>query len=179
MLLALIEKRGASSETNGIVGRVYKDRWADAVATGQKLLARGYLDKALNAYMRGFEADPRDAYPGINAVTLSEVREPPDPRGKEIVPVVRFAVKRKMAVSKPDYWDYATLLELAVLGSDEAAAGAALSDALAAVRETWEPLTTANNLKMIREAREKRGAAEPWLSEVESALVERGTAAAS
>jgi tetratricopeptide (TPR) repeat protein len=173
VLLALIERRGPSSETNGILGRVYKDRWADALAAGQKLLARGYLDKAINAYMTGFETDPRDAYPGINAVTLSELREPPDPRGSDIVPVVRFAVKRKMATSKPDYWDYATLLELAVLAGDEAAASAALSDALAAVRETWEPETTANNLKMIREARERRGVAEPWMSEVESALTDR------
>lgn len=173
VLLALIERRGPSSETNGILGRVYKDRWADALSAGQKLLARGYLDKAINAYMSGFETDPRDAYPGINAATLSDLREPPDPRGKEIVPVVRFALKRKMGASKADYWDYATLLELAVLDSDEGAAAAALSDALASVREAWEPLTTANNLKMIREARERRGIAEPWLSEIESALTER------
>lgn len=173
VLLALIERRGPSSETNGILGRVYKDRWTDALAAGQNLLARGYLDKAINAYMNGFETDPRDAYPGINAATLSDLREPPDPRGKEIVPVVRFAVKRKMAASKADYWDYATLLELAVLAGDEAGAAAALSDALAAVRESWEPLTTANNVKLILEARERRGAAEPWLSEVESALRDR------
>jgi tetratricopeptide (TPR) repeat protein len=171
VLLALIARRGPSSETNGILGRVYKDRWTDALKAGNALLARGYLDKAIAAYMRGFETDPRDAYPGINAVTLCELRDPPDARGKEILPVVRYAVKRRMATAQPDYWDYATLLELAVLDSDQDRAVEALSAALAAIRASWEPQTTANNLRMIREARERRSVAQPWLREIEDALL--------
>jgi len=56
-----------------------------------------------------------------------------------------------------DGWDYATRLELAVLAKDEAAANQALASALARVRENWEPESTANNLKLIRGAREHRG----------------------
>jgi len=67
------------------------------------------------------------------AVTLMEIKEPPDPRREEILPVVRYAVERKIAAGKPDYWDYATRLELAVLAKDEDKASQALSDAVANV----------------------------------------------
>jgi hypothetical protein len=134
---------------------------------------KSLLDKAIEAYLRGFEADWRDAYLGINAVTLMELKEPPDPRREQLIPVVSYAVERRIAAGKPDYWDYATRLELAVLGKDESKATAALSDALAAVRETWEPETTARNLRLIREARARRGDVLPWAQQIEEDLDRR------
>jgi hypothetical protein len=83
--------------------------------------------KAINAYVNGFESDWRDAYPGINAVQLMELREPPDPRRTELLPVVTYSVKRRIESKQPDYWDYATLLELAMLDSDEQTAMNVLS----------------------------------------------------
>ena len=71
--------------------------------------------------------------------------------------MVAYAVERRIAAGQPDYWDYATRLELAVLAQDEAGAVAALGDALAIVRERWEAETTARNLCLIREARAARG----------------------
>jgi hypothetical protein len=68
VLTDLINERGPSSEAYGILGRVYKDRWEAAHNAGTKMLARGQLDKAINDYVKGFESDWRDAYPGINAV---------------------------------------------------------------------------------------------------------------
>jgi hypothetical protein len=173
VLLGLIELRGPSSETYGILGRVYKDRWEAAVKAGDPFLARGLLEKAVDAYLKGFEADWRDAYPGINAVTLMELRDPPDPRRLKLLPVVKYAVERKMAGGKPDYWDHATRVELAILDKDEATANTAAADALAAVREVWEPETTARNLRLIREARERRGEVIAWADEIEQALERR------
>jgi tetratricopeptide (TPR) repeat protein len=170
VLLDLIERRGTSSETYGILGRVYKDRWEAAKTGGSAALARGLLDKAISAYLKGFESDWRDAYPGVNAVTLMTLREPPDPRKDELLPVVTYAVKRRIASGNPDYWDYATLLELGVIGDDEDAAGEALGNALANVREVWEPETTLRNLRLIREARERRGLAKPWMLQMETEL---------
>jgi tetratricopeptide (TPR) repeat protein len=173
VLLDLISKRGPSSETYGILGRVYKDRWEAASKQGEIVLARGLLDKAIDAYLKGFEADWRDAYPGVNAVTLMELRDPPDSRRLKLIPVVTYAAERKIASGKPDYWDYATLLELAVLAKDEEKAMKTVGDALAAVREIWEPETTARNLRLIREARELRGEKLPWVSEFEQELMKR------
>jgi tetratricopeptide (TPR) repeat protein len=175
VLTTLIEERGPSSETYGILGRVYKDRWEAAQKAGDTFLARGLLDKAIGAYVRGFETDWRDAYPGVNAVTLMEVKEPPDPRRVTLIPVVRYAVERRVAAGRPDYWDHATLLELAILAKDEARAAAALSDALASVREPWEPETTARNLRLIGDARERRRESVAWANEVEQALMHRST----
>jgi tetratricopeptide (TPR) repeat protein len=170
ILLALIASRGPSSETFGILGRVYKDRWEAALKAGEKILARGLLEKAIGAYLKGFEADWRDAYPGINAVTLMELKEPPDLRRERLIPVVCYAVERRIASGKPDYWDYATRLELAVLAKDQQKAESVLADALAAVRESWELETTARNLHLIREAREKRHEAVAWAMEIENEL---------
>jgi hypothetical protein len=129
------------------------------------------LDQAIDAYRRGFEADPRDAYPGINAVTLMELREPPDPAKDELLPVVRYAVKRRLAGATPDYWDYATLLELAILTRDDASAMQWLGKAVVAMREPWEGETTANNLRLIAEAREARGEDAATIREVIAELV--------
>jgi hypothetical protein len=171
VLLDLLKKRGPHPETYGILGRIYKDQWEEAVKAGDDFTAPGLLKKALEAYLHGFEADWRDAYPGINAVTLMEIKDPPDPRRNELLPVVAYAVERKIASGKPDYWDYATSLELAVLKKDENLARPALSDALASIREPFEPETTARNLKIIREARERHK--EPsvaWAKQIEESL---------
>jgi tetratricopeptide (TPR) repeat protein len=157
ILLDLLERHGTSSETCGILGRVYKDRWEAALKQKDLLLARGLLEKAISVYLRGFETDWRDAYPGVNAVTLMELREPPDPRRAQILPVVRYSVERRIAAGKPDYWDYATLLELAVLANDEEPAAAAAAEALA----------------VIREARERRGETFPRARQIEDALEQR------
>ncbi len=102
----------------------------------------------------------------MNTVTLMELRQPPDSRSKELLPVVRYAVERKIAAGKADYWDYATRLELAVLATDRESAATALADALAAVREKWEPETTARNLRLIRDARSTRGEDVAWIDQI-------------
>jgi hypothetical protein len=170
----LIRKRGPSSETYGILGRVYKDRWEAAAKDGQAVVARTWLDKAIAAYTHGFEADWRDAYPGINAVTLMTVREEVDPRRDLLLPVVRYAAERRIAGGRADYWDRATLLETFILLRQSPKAESALGEALAIVRESWEPDTTANNLRLIREAREKRGTMEQWMKDIEDALAGEG-----
>ncbi len=169
ILTELIAERGPSSETYGILGRVYKDEWEKAAKGGDQAASR-LLGKAIEAYLKGFEADWRDAYPGINAVTLMELCDPPDKRREQILPVVRYAVERRIASGQPDYWDYATLVELAVLGKDEGRARAALEGALARAREPWEAETTARNLRLINEARERSTEVDPWMTEVERAF---------
>jgi len=175
VLLELIKRRGPASETYGILGRVYKERWQAANAVDDPMLARDLLTKAIGAYLKGFEVDWRDAYPGINAVTLMAQAEPPDPRLGGLLPVVTYAVERKIASGQPDYWDYAARLELAVLVGDEARATQSLADALAHIRAPWEPETTSTNLGLYRKALERRGEDAKWLTDIEIALKKRGT----
>lgn len=93
----------------------------------------------------------------MNAVTLMELKQPPDPRQAALLPVVAYAVERRIAAGQPDYWDYATRLELAVLTRDPAGAETALAAALAHVREPWERESTARNLGLVATARRGRG----------------------
>ncbi len=173
MLTQLIGERGPSSETNALLGRIYKDRWAKALKAGDALAARGHLKKAIAAYRAGFEADWRDAYPGINAVTLMTIADPKDPLAKEMAGVVRYAVRRRLT-GRPDYWDHATMVELAVIASDWGAASDALSDALAALDEPWKAETTANNLRLIAEARQAAGIGVKETRELIAELEKRG-----
>lgn len=170
VLLAVIEDHGPSSETNGLLGRVYKDRW-DAEREGSVLRAHGRLGQAIDAYRKGFEADWRDAYPGINAVTLMEIREPGGAEQHRLIPVVRYANQRRIDVGSADYWDHATRLELAVLERNRAEALDAAGVALASVREIWEPESTAKNLSLIRRAREAKDERIDWANEIEHELL--------
>jgi hypothetical protein len=169
VLREVIEQHGPSSETLGLLGRVYKDRWK-ADRESSPMRAAGHLEKAIDTYRRGFEADWRDAYPGVNAVTLMEVRDPGAEEQRALVPVVRYANERRLADGVADYWDQATRMELALVARDREGAESAARAALAAVREPWEPETTARTLALIREARAARGEAVEWAEEIEREL---------
>lgn len=172
VLSEVIAEFGPSSETNGLLGRMYKDRWDLAKKEGLPE-ARALLKSAIDTYLAGFEADWRDAYPGINAVTLMEMMPKADPRQAEILPVVRYSAARK-AAKAADYWDYATLLELAVLARDADDANDRLGDALAVGRASWELQTTARNLGLIADMRRDRGEEVAWIRQLADTLNERG-----
>lgn len=172
VLTEVIAEFGPSSETNGLLGRIYKDRW-DLAKKQDLPEARSLLKNAIETYLAGFEADWRDSYPGINAVTLMEMMPKPDPRQAEILPVVRYSAARK-AAKTPDYWDHATLLELAVLARDIDDANERIGDALMVARASWELETTARNLRLIRAMRESRGEDAAWIGQLETTLKERG-----
>jgi hypothetical protein len=123
-----------------------------AARGAERYRAKGLLRKAIDAYRQGFEADIRDTFPGINLATLLAVEgsEASLAESVRVAAVVRYAAAIR-ARKKPDYWDHATLLEAAALDGDVAAMERHLDDALAAVRETFEPETTARNLLLIAE----------------------------
>lgn len=161
-------QQGPSSETCGLIGRIHKDNWTDALEAKDSIAATGHLKKAIEAYTRGFMADQRDAYPGINAVTLLEIEGDDDSLQlkNRLLPVVRFAVDRRLKGKDPDYWDHATMLELAVLNDERKRAFEHLADAVTSIREAWEPGTTANNLRMMEHSRSSRGADTSWLMDI-------------
>jgi cell division septum initiation protein DivIVA len=168
VLKEVIAEFGPSSETNGLLGRIYKDRWTKAKEAGRPE-ARSLLRRAIDTYLEGFEADWRDAYPGVNALTLMEQQDKPDPRKARILPVVTYSVTRK-AAKNADYWDYATLLELAVLGDDRDAADENLAEAASHARHAWEIQSTKRNLGMIRAVRETRNEDGAWIKQIEDEL---------
>jgi hypothetical protein len=166
VLTALIDANGANPETNGILGRVYKDLSDDHASNPLK--QESFLKRSIQSYLSGYEADIRDAYPGINAVTLMVLIN--DDRYAQYVSAIKLAVELKMRTKKPDYWDYATLLELAVLAEDRQEAKEQLLKALAEKTEAWMPKTTINNLIKIKSAFQKQGKDIGVLEEIVTAL---------
>jgi hypothetical protein len=153
-LQALVDELGPSPETSGILGRIYKDIWEEALAAGATSKAAAALDAAIEHYSAGFDADPRDYYPGINALTLL-LRRGADgdlERAEELQPVVLFAVGRRGGLASEDYWDVATVLELAVIGGDRELADRARGKIELLGPQDWERETTAKNLGILAEA---------------------------
>jgi hypothetical protein len=171
VLQAVEDQQGSNPETCGLIGRIYKDLW-DSTRHSDPITARGHLKRAIDAYTRGFESDMRDGFPGVNAATLLDIQGGADSKAKRdrIVPVVRFAVEQRLRAKDLDYWDYATLVELAVLGNDPALANDCLDSALGLAKERWMPETTSRNLSLIREFRAARGEDVAWLDEIIAAL---------
>lgn len=156
VLEKVIKDNKPSSETNGILGRVFKDLYDKALNENNEILSESYLDKALETYTKGFEADWRDAYPGVNALTLLEIKGEAD-KVTKLAPVVEYAVLRKIATKGEDYWDYATLVEIAVLQNDLPKAKEQLKKALVQdIEGDWMFKTTLKNLGLILDVRKKR-----------------------
>jgi hypothetical protein len=146
----------ASSESYGIWGRIYKDKFERAYNSENLGEAKVHLKNARKYYEKGFESDPRDAYPGINYVTCLELLGERE-KALRLLPAVEYAVNAKMKRKEPDYWDYATLLELAVIENKFDVAEEFLYEAKPLAVESWMFGTTKANLDKIINFRKKRG----------------------
>jgi hypothetical protein len=154
----LLKNRGSDSETLGIKGRIHKDIYKEAAQAG-RITAAAALNDAIDAYTKGFEADPRDYYPGVNAINLL-IQKGDVEALKEVerlLPLVSFAVARRGGASSSDYWDLATVLELACIGEDWATANRALPKAILAATDSFKTATTRDNLRLLKQARERGG----------------------
>jgi tetratricopeptide (TPR) repeat protein len=158
LLRRLLDEKGPDPETLGILGRLYKDQYKDLKAK-KSLMSAAALDAAIEAYTRGFEADPRDYYPGVNAVTLLVEKGDPDSleEATRLVPLVKFAVARRGGPASSDYWDLATVLELSAIGNDWKLVNKVLPKVLATGKASWMVKTTRDNLLLLKAARERAG----------------------
>jgi len=159
VLQSVLDKHGPSSETFGILGRIYKDEYEECLAGGHSVQASASLEEAISAYRKGFEADPRDYYPGINLVTLllRQGTEEALREMAEVRPVVSFAVARRGGLNSRDYWDVATVLELSATGQDWQTARRSAGQAILRADAPWNLKTTARNLMIVRDVYLERG----------------------
>jgi tetratricopeptide (TPR) repeat protein len=155
----LIKEHGYDPETSGILGRVHKDRYKELKKNGD-IMASAALDDAIDAYAKGFVSDPRDYYPGVNAVTLliEKGDEESLKKAKEYAPLVSFSVARRGGANSNDYWDIATVLEMACINNDWNAATRTLPKVLYLAtlnKESWMPKSTMDNLIMLKSRQAK------------------------
>jgi tetratricopeptide (TPR) repeat protein len=113
LMKQLIAETGGDAESFGILGRIYKDRYAADERQED-------LDTAIMYYKQGFEKQPADYYPGVNVVTLLLQRKGEAARQEleAILPKVREAVENKMKDGLKGYWELATALHLACVAQE-------------------------------------------------------------
>jgi tetratricopeptide (TPR) repeat protein len=151
-----MRRRGPDSESLGVLGRIHKDRYKaeknKPEAERDDLLAEGHLDAAIEAYVRGVECDPRDYYPGINAVTLliHKGTEESLAKAAQFILLVKFALARQGGAAD-DYWQVATLLEAACCERDWKSAVQLAQKALAAATKSFMAESTLGNLLLLQE----------------------------
>jgi hypothetical protein len=166
----VLDEYGDSPETLGILGRCFKSRWQEKTKREDPGAADA-LDAAIDAYERGFAADPRDYYPGINLLTLLVRRGHAKDLAQvaELRPVVAFAVARKGGLRAEDYWTRATVLELAVAAGDEVSSRRALSAMFDTDPDGWMTRTTADNIELLSRVADGGDSSE-WIDEIVAAL---------
>ena len=145
----------ASSETYGIWGRLLKDKFDRAYKQNNIGEAKAHLKKAMAIYEKGYESDMRDSYPGVNYVTCLELLGENE-KALRILPAVEYAVKTKMKKKEPDYWDNATLVELAVIENKYDEAEEFFYETKPLATESWMFGTTKANLTLILNFRKER-----------------------
>jgi hypothetical protein len=146
ILKTITDQYGPDPETNGLLGAAYKGMMDDNDGeTGEASFRR----KAIKAYLDGFEADPRDYYPGVNALTLMFLGNTNKEDFTKYFPLVQFAVDRQVKKKPDDYWLQATRLELAVLGNNAEEAAQAFDEAWACNPDDWARDSTRGNLNKL------------------------------
>jgi tetratricopeptide (TPR) repeat protein len=128
------------------LGRIYKEMWTNSwnrISNKTKRLKTAFetyhwLIKSIDMYLKGFQMDLRDYYPGINAYTLSvlavhladkfDSKKKPDPditRIRKIMPGLRdtleFSLESTIALDgdKADYWSLISIAELRLFTSND------------------------------------------------------------
>jgi tetratricopeptide (TPR) repeat protein len=140
-LQQLLERVGPDSETYGLLGLIRKGQFE---RTGN----RGYLDAAIGAYERGWQADREDIYVGINLATLLTVAGRHD-EARLVLPQLRTVVEKRVSSGSTDFWELATALELAALERDWPWARRLISDLMSREVSPWMRESTANNLQRL------------------------------
>jgi hypothetical protein len=87
-------------------------------------------------------------------------------KAKEYAPLVSFSVARRGGASSSDYWDVATVLEMACINNDWNAAIRTLPKVLNLAtlkKESWMPKSTMENLIMLKNRQPKSS---PELNEI-------------
>jgi tetratricopeptide repeat protein len=112
-LQALIDRLGATSERQGLLGGRYKRLYRNAEATPRE--RRRYLTLAIEAYQRGMDLDLNDYYPSSNLPRLYRERGEPgdDQRAAEAETATLLACRAAIARDPDDEWGRPTLLGLA------------------------------------------------------------------
>ena len=149
----LLSETGGDSETFGILGRIYKDRYDQAKARGDQAEAAVNLQKAIEHYRAGFAKNPKDYYPGINVVNMLLQRDDQEAKTElaAVLPKVREAVQEMLEIGRASFWEFATAAHLAAVARDWTEAEHAARQAMTQAPSRWMVESTVRDLRAFAE----------------------------
>ena len=157
----VIATYGESPESYGILGRIYKDKYTQTSQIG-------YLDKAIEAYERGFNLDIRDYYPGVNLATLLLRKGDADSisKMKNVITILQYTLSQNQINS--DVWQQCSFIEILCLQQNWETASLKIESLLAMLPKPSPFVlnTLKNNLSLIRQALKKQGISTQELQEI-------------
>jgi hypothetical protein len=163
-ILKAVIVSSARRRTNGLLSRIYKDRWE--AQEGGTLEERALLKRAVG-YLQGFSRIGATPIPN-RAVTDGDDGQARSRAGGNSSGGTSPPRRRPRAAG---FWDYATLLELAVLGRGPCAAELLLAigggGGIGVCRGKC-----CRNLRLVRETRTARGEDAGWIKPLEDALAD-------
>lgn len=143
-LEALLDDEPEDTEAISYLGRIYKETWMDSwnwVEDPEKRLKTAFesyhwLIKAFDTYVKGYQSDFNEYYPGGNAVTLGTIliyladqfddKDDPDPdiayirdTLPELQGALEFALETFAKEENVDYWTLVSLADLRVLNASK------------------------------------------------------------
>lgn len=175
------------TEAQGLLGRVYKQQYVDAVACAQGVSGHGTtrnaeaLRQAIRHYYQPFQEAPADNYwHGINAVAcaararrdgvLDDVVADPARIAAEVLDRIRDRG------DTADAWELATALEACVaLGDEDAAIGRAVKYSQAPSADAFEIASTIRQLQQVWCLEDTTGPGKMILPLLRGALLQRET----
>lgn len=135
--LSALAEEYRTGETIGLLGRCHKDHWLQLWRVeGMELEAKrtkaraaaAHLERAVDIYAQAFQADPKDYYPGINALSLGHLWQHLTGRTpKADLPLITQGVRWTVdcalracaADCRSDYWALATRAELRLVADGD------------------------------------------------------------
>jgi hypothetical protein len=165
-LKEILRKGGRDSETFGILGRVYKDRWLErrrGTPSGQVFDSKDqFFIASLNAYWDGLQCNPTEIYPAINILILLRIvgYKAENVRGLERY-IEELLEKRSQDVEKRSqdgdpYFDVVTKVELYSAVGEFAFAARFAHEAASRAQARWELETSLRTLDLLRAAEQSK-----------------------
>lgn len=153
---SILDTHPCDAETWALLGRVDKDAWTaawnlaafdDVKKRDEAAYEEALLVKAIESYARGYRADVRHYYSGINALTLMHLYQhlKDSPRHQSEMALMASAVRFAAACEQDPhalFWSKATLGDLEVLIGTPSSVTAAYKAAIAHNEKDWFALNS-------------------------------------
>lgn len=165
---------GKDAETYGLLGRVYKDFYKETFETEVKK-KEGFLNKAIETYLEGFNLEPSNYFTGINVANLLFIKNTSDAllKMREILTIINFTLSSN-DIYEHDYWALATKLNAKILMQDFYEAYEKILPKLISMNVPAGQLkTTKASIDKIIEMFNQKGVKSDYLLNIQSAFNQR------